>query len=215
MFYLMEKKELNRTYGQFDGWGTAYSQFDNIFQNGKRGDQAPGTQRSVYRSYSHIDTLRKLRGLKSAKLEPVPQPNVDAKVTPVVAKKQDSKAVPELAKVVGKELVKSQILETKKVTLPEVKKEEKVDAPVEKKQMRRTKSHIIKSNRANLRLFNMARKGTKYTAGLGNGPATTPFVNRNLLQAPFQYSNLIQSEQVSKEGKPLQLLPHINQETIS
>lgn len=34
LFYLMEKKELNRTYGNFKGWGSAYSQFNNIFEQG-------------------------------------------------------------------------------------------------------------------------------------------------------------------------------------
>jgi hypothetical protein len=44
MFYLMDKKELNRNYGEFNGWGSAYNQFENIFETGRGGSVPPKTK---------------------------------------------------------------------------------------------------------------------------------------------------------------------------
>lgn len=35
LFYLMDKKELYTSYGDFKGWGSAYTEFGNIFSTAK------------------------------------------------------------------------------------------------------------------------------------------------------------------------------------
>ena len=74
MFYLMEKKELNRSYGDFKGWGTAYTQFKNIVSPNIFKDQAELQQRSQSQrqGYSHINSLMKLRNQRNAPVKGLP-----------------------------------------------------------------------------------------------------------------------------------------------
>ena len=164
----MDKKELNRTYGEFNGWGTAHTQFNNIFSN-QRAQNTRTQSQSVRKGYSHIDTLRKLR---NQKLAPVNQQEVQTQT-------EEAKDVNQKIEQVA-ELMQSEVVQQ-----PEPKCENEVKAtvqtkePVQEKKMRRSKSHRINYNRANLRLFRQAGKSktNKFTIGLNHSPFTQPFVN--------------------------------------
>lgn len=111
----MDKKELNRNYGEFEGWGTAYRQFDTIF--GKKnamgvsgycrcaGDRSESeTVRRSARGYSHIDTLKKLRYQNLKRSGLIQQREIQTQTEDLEAKANEKAAEVLESQVVGGEV---------------------------------------------------------------------------------------------------------------
>ena len=185
MFYLMDKKELNRNYGEFNGWGSAYNQFENIFETGRGGSVPPKTKQSIHRNYSHIDTLKKLKEQRMAKLAPVTSIQVDLEPNTTNPTAQSELKTP------------IDTVKVKKVHIPELQKAGVAPIAPKTKTMKRSRSHMIRSNKANLRLFNLAMKGghasSRRNNRLNHGPSTAPFGRcKSWILRPLKWTNDIQ-----------------------